>query len=181
MRDINKDKDVNVNENKDTTVNENGWINMNIGMSKYFNKIMDVILNYLYKDDITFCDLMKGLYYKFLHGIYIYFIMFMMLFSTNLYHLTLVLFMIMLNAFAVVVRQRCPLSEFEEKYMKESAYLTRQKILKFVIACSCEHEYESTVEMLLNAWCIISLKCLLIMILKTCNIQIVNCNNIYCV
>lgn len=177
MRDVNENKDVNTNEN------ENGWININMnnGMIKYFNTTMDAILNYLYKDDITFCDLMKGLYYKFLHGIYIYFIMFMMLFNNNLYHLTLVLFMIMLNAFAVVVRQRCPLSEFEEKYMKESAYLTRQKILKFMITCSCEHEYESTIEMLLNAWCIISLKCLLIMILKTCNIQIVNFNNIYCV
>jgi hypothetical protein len=175
----NTNTNTNTNDIENENKYENEWINNNI--CKYFNKTMDSILNYLYKDDIVFDDLMKGLYYKFIHGIYIYFIMFMMLFSTNLYHLTLLLFMIMLNAFAVVVRQRCPLSEFEEKYMKESAYLTRQKILKFIIASSCEHEFESTIEMLLNAWCIISLKCLSIMILKSSNIQIVNFNNIYCV
>jgi hypothetical protein len=85
----------------------------------------------------------------------------------------------MLNAFAVTVRNRCPLGEFEEKYTKESAYLTRQKILKSIINYSCTHEYESTIEMLLNAWCILSFKCLIIIIFKMFNIQLINFNNIY--
>lgn len=172
--------DTNINANTDTSVDACCCCFLQ-PICKIFNSTMDIILNYLYKDDIVFSDLIKGLYYKFLHGLYIFFMMFMMLFNNNLYHLTIVLFMIVLNAFTVVIHKRCPLSEYEEKYMKESAYLTRQKLLKAFVMCSCEHEYESTLEMLLNAWCILSLKCLLIMILKTCKIQLVNFNSIYCV
>ena len=153
------------------------WIDNNIILT--INKNINLIMDYVYKDNISFNDLMKGGYYKCLHAIYIYLLMFVILFNNNIYHLLVLLCIIMLNAFAVTVRNRCPLSEFEEKYTKESAYLTRQNILKSIINYSCTHEYESTIEMLLNTWCMLSFKCIIIIILKMFNIQLNNFNNIY--
>jgi hypothetical protein len=143
------------------------------------NKYINSIMNYVYKDNISFNDLMKGCYYKFLHGLYMFLLVFMLLFNNNLYHLTLVLCFVTMNAFAVVVYHRCPLSDYEEKFSKESTYLTRIKILKSTIIYGCEHEYESTIEMLLNCWSLLSIKCLMILIFKSCKVQVINFNNIY--
>jgi hypothetical protein len=150
---------------------------INILWFEYLNSIMD----YIYRDNITFVDLMKGFYYKFLHSIYAFLGCFILLFNNNLTHLTFVLLFITMNAFAVVVYQRCPLNEFEEKYTKETLYSTRKKCLKTCINYSCEHEFEYTIEVLLNAWSLVCLKCLLILVLKTFQLKIIDYNNLYSV
>ena len=163
----------------------NASIDSNADTNSYIHnciiRCFEIILDYVYKDNITFYNLMKGLYYKLLHGMYAFLGTFMLLFNNNLYHLTFVLFFITMNAFAVVVYRQCPLNQFEEKFTKESIYLLRQRILKSCINYSCEHEYEYTIEILLNAWSLLCLKCLIILVLKTFKLKIVNLNDIYSV
>jgi len=158
-------------------INEND----KIWTDNYFKIAMDVFLNYMYKDNITYDELMMGLYYKYLHGLYACLGVFLLLFNNNLYHLSLVLFYITMNAFAVVVYQKCPLNEFEEKYTKESVYFTRLSFLKLFINYTCNHEYEHTIEILMNAWTLVCVKCFLILALKTFQFKVYNFNNIYCV
>ena len=47
------------------------------------------------------------------------------------------------------------------------------------IMYNCDHEYEKQVELLINAWMLVSGKMLFILFLKTLNIKLTNYNNIY--
>ena len=149
-------------------------------LSNYVISIMDKFCNYVYKDNITFRELMIAHYYKGLHGIYMYLLFFVFLFNNNIYYLTILLVIILMNAFTVVALNQCPLTNLEEKYSKQNLCLDRQMYLKNLnIRYKCEHEYEKTLELLINAWTLIALKCLTLILMKTFQIKANNCNNIY--
>jgi hypothetical protein len=149
-------------------------------LSKYFISKMDDFCNYVYKDNITFRELMIAHYYKWLHGIYIYLLAIILFFNNNVFHLTILLNIILINTFAIVALEQCPLSNFEDKYIKQPISLERQLFFKNLnIKYTCDHEYEKTIELLVNSWILIALKCLTLICMKTFKIKVDNFDNIY--
>ena len=111
--------------------------------------------------------------YHILHNFYIFLIVFILLFNKNLFHLIILLIIISLDAFSIVVLHNCPLSILEKKYLKTSLFEERNKLIKKTgILYKCTHEYEQTLEAVINVWMLISSKCLLIIFFKMCNFNV---------
>ena len=107
--------------------------------------------------------------YHILHNFYIFLIVFILLFNNNLFHLIILLIIISLDAFSIVVLHNCPLTILEKKYLKTSLFEQRNKLIKKTgIPYKCNHEYEQTLEGVINVWLMISSKCLLIIFFKMC-------------
>ena len=47
------------------------------------------------------------------------------------------------------------------------------------IMYNCDHTYEKQIELLINIWCIIAVKCLIIIFLNMFNIKLIDLNKIY--
>jgi hypothetical protein len=136
-------------------------------------KILEYIPNGL--NDNTF-----GIFYKYIHFIYSFLIGFIFLFNNNLLHLYFLLIIIFLNAGSIVVFHGCPLTHLERKYLNTSScseyydFYRNSKIMY-----KCDHDYERQIEMLVNVFLLVVLKCLTILFLRTFNLKLYNYNNIY--
>jgi hypothetical protein len=113
--------------------------------------------------------------YHILHNFYIFLIGIILLFNKNLFHLIILLIIISLDAFSIVVLHNCPLTILEQKYLKTSLFKQRNKLIKKIgIPYKCNHEYEQTLEGVINVWMLIASKCLLIIFFKMCKWSGVN-------
>lgn len=140
--------------------------------------ISNIILNSTKKLGIT--QEILGLTYKCIHCIYIFVISLIFSFNTNVIHLCILLFIITLDGFVVIVLHGCPLTLLEQKYLNTNCCDERCSYLKKAkIMYKCEHEYEKTIELLINIWLLICGKCLLLIFLNTFHIKLQNYNNTY--
>lgn len=111
-------------------------------------------------------DKIKGLYYGFVHYLLLIMGAFILLFSTNKFHLILLLILISLDSFSIVVLHHCPLTILEQKYTGVNVCETRMKILnKLGIVYKCNHVYEYQLELLINFWTITSIKIMFLILL----------------
>jgi len=132
------------------------------------------IYNYFKLENINFKK------YHIIHSIYIFLIIFIVLFNTNLFHLIILLIMMSLDAFSIVVFHKCPLTLLERKHLNINSYKERKKFIKNTgILYKCNHEYEEQLELLINVWMLITSKCLIIIFLKMFNFKITNNHNLY--
>lgn len=118
---------------------------------------------------------LKSPYYRWVHSIYGLCIAIVIFANNNIFHLIALLCIISLNALSIVILHKCPLSMLEKKYAKTS--LTYNKILFYKnlgISYKCKHNYEQELEVLINVWLAISLKCILLILLKTFNVKSLN-------
>jgi hypothetical protein len=151
-------------------------------MSEEDNNISDSFIrkniNFLYnKLNLKNINLIK---YNVIHDIFIFCIAFIIIFNTNLVHLAIILLIVSLDAFSIVVLHRCPLTILEKKYLKKTSCEQRKKLLQNLgISYKCNHEYEIQIELLINVWMLVSGKCLLIILLKTLNIQLIDYSKLY--
>ena len=123
----------------------------------------------------------KGYWYMLIHTIIIFIIGFIMVFSSSTTHLTILLIIVSLDAFSIVMLHECPLTIMEKKYLGISSCDERNHILKKSgIVYKCNHNYEKQIELLINIWCIIATKILLILFLKTTNLKLFDLSGIYC-
>jgi hypothetical protein len=121
-----------------------------------------------------------GLFYKYIHFLFIFLIGFVAVFNNNIFHLIIILIIISLDALSVVILHECPLTKLEQKYLNTNSCDERSNHFKKAgIVYKCEHEYEKQIELLINAWLIIALKCMLIIFLRTFNFKLQNYSNIY--
>jgi len=121
----------------------------------------------------------KGLYYVIIHNTIIVLIAGLTLFNTNLIHLSVLLIVVSMDALSIVVLHGCPLTQMEQKYLNNNSSDIRRIALENLnISYSCDHEYEKQVELLINIWCLIAGKILIILLLKTFDIKLLN-NNVY--
>jgi len=134
-------------------------------IKKHKNIIRDVS-----KDYITY---FTGCYYGFLHTILIVFGAALILFSNNISILCALLLIVSLDAFAIVVRHDCPLTQMEEKYLGISG---KRQINEFLKKCGivykCNHLYESQIELLINIWALTACKIVVLLILKMIKIEL---------
>lgn len=114
----------------------------------------------------------KGAYYVTLHTLLIICCSFVLLFSTNSYHLTMLLIIISLDSLSIVFLHDCPLTRLEEKYLGASGKEKLNNMYKNAgIVYKCDHLYESQLELLINIWALTSLKIVFIIIMSSYSIR----------
>lgn len=106
-----------------------------------------------------------GLYYGFIHGLFVFLGGIIVLFSNDIFFLCVLLFIISLDAFAIVVLHDCPLTQLEEKYFSISGKRNTKEFLhRLGIMHKCDHLYESQLEFVINMWIAVLFKILFIII-----------------
>lgn len=100
-----------------------------------------------------------GSYYAFIHSLIAFLGLLILLFSNNIIYLTILLLVIILDSLAIVFLHDCPLTMLEKKYLGTSTVTARRNALKNMgILFTCDHEYESQLELLINLWTIVAIK-----------------------
>jgi hypothetical protein len=95
------------------------------------------------------------------------------LFSKNICDLAALLFIMSLDAFAIVVRHDCPLTEMEEKYLGISGKRRINNFLKSSgLVYNCSHLYESQLELVVNFWALTACKIVMLICLKMLKIEL---------
>ena len=137
-------------------------------LKKHKNKLRD-----LSNASSNFVKQVIGNYYGLLHSILIIGGAAIILFSKNLIHLSIILLIISLDAFAIVVRHDCPLTDMEEKYLGISG---KRQINEFLKSCgvvyNCSHLYESQLELVINFWALTACKIVMLICLKMLKIEL---------
>ena len=137
-------------------------------IKKHKNKIRD-----LSNTSSNFIKQVIGNYYGLLHTILIIGGAAIILFSQNLIHLSIILLIISLDAFAIVVRHDCPLTQMEEKYLGISGKRQINEFLKsYGLVYNCSHLYESQLELVVNFWALTACKIVMLICLKMLKIEL---------
>lgn len=126
---------------------------------------------------IDFNDEFFRSYYKIIHTIFMVFVAFIIIFNTNIVFLCCILIIVTIDANSVIFMHGCPLTILEKKYLKNKCKKT-DIFKKIGILHNCSHEYEQQLELLINVWCVVACKILLIIFFRTFNIKLQN-NNLY--
>lgn len=146
------------------------------------NNVVRQINNYLgkFNNFKNIKETMKGLTYYYLHIFLMVIISFITFFTTSISDLIIVLIIVSLDAISVIFLHECPLTSMEKKYLGYTSCDERNDYLrKANIMYNCNHTYEKQIELLINIWCIIVVKCLAITFLDLFNFKLVDANNIY--
>lgn len=123
---------------------------------------------------------LKGYYYYFIHNIFGFLILLVILFSTHIGQLATTLCVISMDALSVVVLQDCPLTILEEKYLNTSSYKEKDYwISSLGLGYNCDHQYEKVLELIINIWCVCAFKILIINVFHMFHIQVENTNSLY--
>ena len=170
------------NKSKNKSKNKQKSYKKDILLNKIFfnikNNVVRQINNYLGKF-INFKK-MKGLTYYYVHIFLMVIISFITFFTTSISDLIIVLIIVSLDAISVIFLHECPLTTMEKKYLGYTSCDERNDFLrKANIVYNCNHTYEKQIELLINIWCIIVVKCLSIVFLNLFNFKLVDTNNIY--
>ena len=137
-------------------------------LKKHKNKIRD--LSNLSSD---FMKYVIGNYYGMLHTMLIIGGASIILFSKNVCHLSVLLLVMSLDAFAIVVRHDCPLTQMEEKYLGISGKRQINEFLKSSgLVYNCSHLYESQLELVVNFWALTACKIIMLICLKMLKIEL---------
>ncbi len=124
---------------------------------------------------LTLFNTIMGTYYSILHNLIMLFVIIILLFCNKLNYLLIVLFIVFLDGIAIIFFQDCPLSLTEKKHLGNSCLEIKQIIYqKLGIGYNCNHTYEYTLEVIINAICLIAIK---ILILILCDIFGINISN----
>ena len=117
----------------------------------------------------SFIDKTIGVYYGFIHGLIVFIGGCTVVFSSNLLYLAIILFIVSLDAFAIICLHDCPLTQLEEKYFGLSGKRNTKEFLhRLGIVHKCDHIYESQLEFVINMWMIVVMKMLLIIGYNLC-------------
>ena len=119
-----------------------------------------------------FKNLVLGTYYQLLHGLFFGLIVFIFLFSDNMYHLLILLILLAIDTFSIVVFHDCPLSLLEKKYLGLSTVENRiYNMRNSDIMYSTNKVYDLTLDILINAWSLIAMKILFLIFIDMLNLK----------
>jgi hypothetical protein len=140
--------------------------------------VTNTILDYFQKNKWT--NKCIGIIYTFLHYVIMLTGIFIVSFNVNIIQLCCTLIVVSLDAFSIVVLHGCPLTQLEQKYLNTNTSEDRYQYLKKCgIVYTCHHEYDKQIELLVNIWLLIALKCLILICLNMFHIKLANPNHIY--
>ena len=125
-------------------------------------------------------ECLLGSYYYIIHLTIIFFNAFITMFSTNLFHLSIVLLVVSMDAWSVVILHGCPLTLLEKKYLNITSCEQRKSCFDIMgLLHNCEHYYENVLELLVNVWCAVAMKLLIIVFLSCFKLKLFDCAGIY--
>ena len=120
-------------------------------------------------------DKLIGSYYGIIHLVFMFLGGTILLFSNNIIYLSIMLFIVSLDAFANVVNHNCPLTLMEEKYFGISGKEISNNFYKEAgIMYTCNHTYETQLELLINVWILLACKILAIIFMRIVKIHIIS-------
>jgi hypothetical protein len=120
-------------------------------------------------------DKLIGSYYGLIHIAFMFLGGIILLFSNNIMYLSIMLFIVSLDAFANVVNHNCPLTLMEEKYLGISGKEISNIFYKQAgIMYTCNHIYETQLELLINVWILLACKILAIIFMRIVKINIIS-------
>lgn len=92
-----------------------------------------------------------GVYYGTFHIIIMLCSASVLLFDTNIIHLIIMFNLLAVDAMSCIILKNCPLTVLERKYLGKTWMSTRFEVLQNLgIDHKCCHEYEATLETLMN-------------------------------
>jgi hypothetical protein len=119
------------------------------------------------REKLNITDYVFGSYYYLLHYTFMILITIIFIFTNNITFLVILLNIILLDAASVVVLHDCPLSILEKKYLGISCVENRLYHMKnYNIMYTNSKVYDSTLDNLINAWSLVAIKILLLIIVK---------------
>ena len=108
-----------------------------------------------------------GCYYGILHMSIMIIGATLLLFDNNVIHLWMVLSILSIDALSTVILHNCPLTLLERKYLGVGWKGFQNKFLKKLkIDFRCNHEYETTIELLTNLGALTMFKILFICVMN---------------
>ena len=126
---------------------------------------MNVIRSAILK--MPFIKTVIGTYYMACHSMLVHLIIFVLLFSSDIIFLSCIFNLLAVDAISIVILHDCPLTMLEQKYLKSSMAKMRNKVFKkSKIDFKCNHQYESSLEAVLNLLTLIGIKIGYIIALK---------------
>jgi hypothetical protein len=173
-----KNKDSKNKDSKDIIKDENIKKNKGFRNNNIIRSASKTILEKTKKLGIT--DKILGYIYIYTHHLIVFLVAFVFSFNNNINHLCILLAIVSLDAVSIVFLHGCPLTHLEQKYLNTNSCDERAMHFKNLgIVYKCEHEYEKQIELLVNVWTMIAVKCLLLLFFKTFNCKLNNFNNIF--
>jgi len=131
--------------------------------NNYEEMINQNIIRILLKNVPDFVRNIIGYYYAFIHSLIAILGLMVLLFSNNVVHLACLLVLVILDALSIVFLHDCPLTQLETKYLGYSSVSKRREFLQNMgIFYQCNHNYEGQLEVLINAWCFVAIKMLVL-------------------
>jgi hypothetical protein len=114
-----------------------------------------------------------GIYYGVFHIIIMLCSATVLLFDNNPIHLIIMFNLLSMDAVSCVILKNCPLTILEHKYLGRTCISTKIEFLQWLgIDHHCNHEYETTLETLINVGCFFILKISILFLLKLFPIQL---------
>jgi hypothetical protein len=118
-------------------------------------------------------NLFIGSQYYFLHQIFTVCIAFILCFSNNINHLSVILLIVFIDALSVSLAHDCPLTIMERQYLGTSSVDHKHTIMKNMgINYKCDHIYEQVIELLIAVFLMICMKIFFLIIFNTFNIKL---------
>lgn len=109
-----------------------------------------------------------GSYYTTLHYLLILISGVILLFSNNVFYLTLMSLIIISDGACIVTLHNCPLTQLEQRYAQRDAMSSFKATLAGAdLLYDCNHVYESQLEFVINLWCLVALKMLVLVLMRT--------------
>ncbi len=109
-----------------------------------------------------------GRYYTTLHYLLILISGVILLFSNNILYLTLMSLIIVSDGACIVTLHNCPLTQLEQRYVQRDAMSSFKATLAGAdLLYDCNHVYESQLEFVINLWCLVALKMLVLVLMRT--------------
>jgi len=144
--------------------------------SKYYlNRVNNNIVRQISNNIPFSIKKVIGYYYVCIHYMLAVLSIFILLFSKNLFFLTVMLVFLSLDATSIIFLHNCPLTMLETKYLGYSTISFRRKMLnKLNVLYECNHTYETQLEILINIVSVTACKIMYIIFMDMLSIELKN-------
>ena len=169
FKDLHKTSNNNNNNNNNQNYTNSSRDNENNpGISDYLNTNVIRQLVKSINNSLDYVNCAPGEFYYLGHYIMIIGILIILMFNTNLLHLTCILIILCFDGISAIVLHDCPITILERKYLDTCSTDQRTNLLKQCgINYNCSCQYEKTIESITNATLGCIIKIIVLIIFKT--------------
>lgn len=142
--------------------------NNNPRISDYLNTNVIRRLVKSINNSLDYVNCAPGEFYYLAHYIMIIGIVIILMFNTNLLHLSCILLILCFDGLSAIALHDCPITILERKYLDTCSTDERTNLLKQCgINYNCSCQYEKTLESIINTTVVCFIKIIMLIIFKT--------------